>query len=327
MSLVQMKLVLILVVLSLSTFHVHGAIPELIDDRTPKDKCKDWKLPKSTKSSKSSKSPKGTETPGIRRLSEEEVFEDEVRQLSKKSSKSPKGSKAPKSETCYCPCCNEDSCKDLMDAVEFNPDEGINDGTGKFCLVGGPTHLFDIDEKMSLSEIGFEDVCFYDEDGNLDFDGKDNLGDCCEKLEQEHSWGCDEKQERSRQLNEASASNERTVTTHEDGVTVEVKAAEPSSLDWIHAHVIEMKDRMERGDVAREWDPLFQAYFDNSHHIDMNCNAGSADSLSCKYSSKSQCGIDLIHAHAGYHKEIADSIRSGGSHKITDTHAMPDSCQ
>ena len=222
-----------------------------------------------------------------------------------------------------------------MEAVEGGGGLGINDGTGEFCFVAGPTRFLDgkMDRVLTVTppEEGgpFEDICFYDDNGNLDFGGSNNFGDCCEVLGVEHSdlSACEVKRKRSRQLNEASALNERTTTTHEDGVTVEVKAAEPSSLDWIHSHVSEMKDRMERGEVAREWDPLFKAYFENSKHIEMNCEADSDDSLSCKYSSQSECGVDLIHAHAGYHKEIAESIRNGGSHKITKMHAKPESCQ
>ena len=293
--------------LMVSTYLVHGAIPEEmpVDDRTPKDKCKDWKFPKSS-SSKSTKVPK---TIGTRA----------------------KMTKAPKSgfsETCYCPCCNEDSCQELMDAVEGDSVvEGLNDGTGPFCAVAGPRFIMPGRNLNVMEEPLFKDKCWYNENGDLDPNGADtdnNLAECCDTLGIEHSFGC---VKRSRRLNEASASNKRAVTTHEDGVTVEVKVAEPNSLDWIHAHVAEMKERMERGDVAREWDPLFQSYFDNSHQIDMNCNANSADSLSCKYSSQSQCGRDLISAHAGYHKEIADSIRTGGSHKIATKHLKPDSCQ
>ena len=279
--------------LSLSTFLVHGsqervlALPEElpIEPREPKKKCSDWKFPKSTKKTKSGKS-----------------------------------------DQCYCPCCNEDSCQDLMDDVDLNPSdlEGLNDGNGPFCIVGGPLSLFSEED----SKASFRDICYYNENGNLDPVGRfQNLGDNCLKLGSEHLTGkCKKRRKRSRKLNRASPSNKRTVTTHKDGVTVEVKAAEPSSLDWIHSHVIEMKDQMEHGDVTGEWDLLFQAYFDNSHHIDMNCDTDSADSLSCKYSSQTQCGRDLISAHAGYHKEIADSIRNGGSHNIAKEQLKPDSC-
>ena len=295
-----------------------------------------------------------------------------------KSTKSTKKTKSAKSNQCICPCCSEDSCQDLMDAVEGGL--GVNDGTGPFCAVNGATSFKMVDT--------FRDICLYDLDGNLDptlsciddnnncaewaaegecssnagymlenckfscgaclglsqnlgdlgfltgdldilaaNTGRQNLADCCVNLGVEHSGGyCEARRKRSRKLNRASASNERTVTTHKDGVTVEVKAAEPSSLDWIHYHVIEMKEHMEQDDVTGEWDSLFEAYFDNSHHIDMNCDTDSADSLSCKYSSQTQCGRDLISAHAGYHKEMADSIRNGGSHKIAKEQLKPDSC-
>jgi hypothetical protein len=312
----QSKLMLFFATLSLCNFLVHGSeeralrsLAEDIDSREPRNKCRDWKFPKSTKSTKKTKS--------------------------------------AESNQCICPCCSEDSCQDLMDAVApvfvnepgvisiliedpmflegTQPLEGVNDGTGPFCAVGGATSF---NKDVDIGYATLRDICLYDLDGNLDpVDGSQNLGDCCLHLGVEHSGGyCEGRRKRSRKLNRASASNERTVTTHKDGVTVEVKAAEPSSLDWIHSHVIEMKEHMEQDDVTGEWDLLFQAYFDNSHHIDMNCDTDSADSLSCKYSSQTQCGRDLISAHAGYHKEIADSIRNGGSHNIAKEQLKPDSC-
>ena len=62
--LAQVKTLLILAILSLSTVYVNGAIVDLINDpRTPKGTCKDWKAPKAAKAFK-------------RRLSEE-FFEEE----------------------------------------------------------------------------------------------------------------------------------------------------------------------------------------------------------------------------------------------------------
>lgn len=221
--------------------------------------------------------------------------------LTSKSSKAPKSNKAQKStkgESCNCLCCNFGTCRNI------------------------PQFFWDTDCYNNAT------VCAYDDDGKLDLDnGTRDFIECCADDHEGDFVSCDKTRRRSRKLNQASALIERTVTEHENGHTVKVEAAEPSSLDWIHFHVTDMKERMERGEVPRGWDPLFRAYFDHVDEIDMSCHDESSDSFSCDFSSHSQCGADLIRAHAGYHQEIAESIRSGGSHKILKMHAKPASCQ
>lgn len=247
-----------------------------------------------------------------------------------KSTKAPtiKSTKAPTVKStkspllCSCPCCDEPTCDAFM-----NEEESVN-GQDGFCLVSAfeammpPVRALVGDGRDLSAVCDAEEPCKYDSDGELDDAGEDCYADCCNNLGIGH-YGCT----RRRHLNEISASNKRKITEHEDGISVSVTAGHPSGLDWAKGHVEEMKSRMEDGEVARAWDPLFNAYFKHTKDIDMACDHADGESLSCKYTGASQCAIDLIKAHTGYHAEIAASIRENGNHEIDAEHAIPESCK
>lgn len=133
---------------------------------------------------------------------------------------------------------------------------------------------------------------------------------------------------RRRELNEAKEGvhHRRLILEHGEGMSSIVESDDYERHAWLNEHVVEMKERMESGKTARAWDPLFRAYFENAQDIKLECDT-SDDSVTCTSSSATQCGLDLIKAHAEYHEEIASLIKEHGDHVILDTHMVPESCK
>lgn len=149
-----------------------------------------------------------------------------------------------------------------------------------------------------------------------------SYGECCNTL-----IGCEDQIGRGRRLNEASSSNKRHVEELEDGsISVQVESNQPETLEWMKSHVEEMQERLETGEVARSWDPLFKAYFAKANEIEMDCEHNE-DRMQCVYKSMTDCGRDLIKAHTMYHDKVADTIREHGHHGVFEEHEVPESCR
>jgi hypothetical protein len=156
------------------------------------------------------------------------------------------------------------------------------------------------------------------------YDDYESFAFCCETFALVS--GCCDITRRNRRMNEISATSTRTINETEDGIDVTVEAEHAEGLDWLGSHIQEMQNRMEKGDTARAWDPLFRAYFDNAKDIEMKCEH-SDNKLECKTKSQTECGVDLIKAQGEYHRKIAESLRNGGDHIIDEEHLVPESCQ
>jgi len=158
----------------------------------------------------------------------------------------------------------------------------------------------------------------------IDFEPQEliSYGECCNTL-----IGCEDQVTRGRRLNEASSSNKRRVEELEDGsISVQVESNQPETLKWMKSHVEEMQERLETGEVARSWDPLFKAYFAKANEIEMDCEHNE-DRMQCVYKSMTDCGRDLIKAHTMYHDKVADTIREHGHHGVFEEHEVPESCR
>jgi hypothetical protein len=113
-----------------------------------------------------------------------------------------------------------------------------------------------------------------------------------------------------------SERDEETAADENDiSFKVHVDANDPDEFAWVRSHAEDVRERMDQGGgVAREWDPLFRAFFEHAHGIDTVCQE-EEDFMECVKTAKTECGRDLIRAHSIYH-----------DHGVWEEHAVPESC-
>ena len=240
-------------------------------------------------------------------------------------------------DNCKCPCCDELTCGAFLEIAHFEitrrelsehdtvralaPPTGVFTAYEYgFCPVEGLATMKRDLYTVSPTAPAVDVDCTYETDDSE----TDSYGNCCDQF---NDSGCTRRQRRDRRLNEDSAKHHTRRTEElEDGMSVHVESEKPETLDWLKNHVAEMKERLQTGDATREWDELFEAYFENAEDIDMNCDHND-DSVQCIYTSTTKCGRDLIKGNAAYHNEIAEKIRSDSRHSIFHSHEAPESCQ
>jgi hypothetical protein len=222
-----------------------------------------------------------------------------------------------------CPCCDlGEICDSLLLGSEGIHGE-CHPGDDCYSTAFNYPRYHDCEAELNHIHWMFEtDFCNYDTiTGEVDEGGGgESYYECCD-------FGCDEPERRGLFEEEDHVHHRHLVETEDGGVTVHVETDNVERLDWLTQHVTAMKERMDvSGKVPRKWDPLFQAYFENVKDINFECDGGSDKHMRCTSTSMTQCGKDLIKAHASYHQEIATSLQENGSHKIAGGHAIPESC-
>ena len=265
------------------------------------------------------------------------AFDEETQSFhhsSKKSKKSKGSSKTTLTlENCACPCCDFATCEATYTAVLDNGEDLLEEYG--ICPLIFPV-LNMIDDLYSINHCTYDQL--YDPivipDGYMyccemslgcygppdEFDEEN----CCQRKKQ--------RRRRDRQLNENSrlyGTRKVEEITNDGSIhTVEVENTQTDNIDWILQHVEEMKQRIDTGDVTREWDELFQAIFEHApKEIQIECeNQAENNKIHCIYTSLTECGIDLTKALLSYHTEIATKIQETGHHGIWDNHEIPESC-
>jgi hypothetical protein len=120
---------------------------------------------------------------------------------------------------------------------------------------------------------------------------------------------------------------ERVVNDTSDGVITTTTSNDPVVAQWIVRHVQEMKGRLESGRPVRQWDPLFEAIFDNHDQIildyeELRKNSGDCDGFRVEeYSVDSQFSAALIQAHAAAVTGFLDPIN--GHTNMHSPHPVP----
>jgi hypothetical protein len=210
----------------------------------------------------------------------------------------------------------------FCEAEGFAPFDATDSAACKYAVADPYSPSFGSLVGIDLEDFG-DDSCCERRLGSSQYD-YESFAFCCETFALVS--GCCDITRRNRRMNEISATSTRTINETEDGIDVTVEAEHAEGLDWLGSHIQEMQNRMEKGDTARAWDPLFRAYFDNAKDIEMKCEH-SDNKLECKTKSQTECGVDLIKAQGEYHRKIAESLRNGGDHIIVEEHLVPESCQ
>lgn len=215
-----------------------------------------------------------------------------------------------------CPSCDTSTCQ------RFHDVKGSSDQLRQVWHDSGYCRIEEVYQAMVVDEYD-ETYCTYDSEKQClieDVDEGVSWQDCCTSTDCNPS--------RARELNREENLHHRRVMEMEDGATVHIKSNDSEEYNWVKLHLEDMKDRLESGDIARKWDPLFSAYFEHANQIQTECVHSPDDSnFSCVRTSSTQCGQDLIKALLSYHEEIRDSILDQGTHSVRTIHDVPESCQ
>jgi hypothetical protein len=120
---------------------------------------------------------------------------------------------------------------------------------------------------------------------------------------------------------------ERVVNETSEGVITVTTSDDPVVAEWIVQHVQEMKGRLESGRPVRQWDPLFEAIFDNHDQIILEYEELWKDNGDCggvmveEHSVDSRFGAALIQAHAATVTSFLDPVN--GHTNMHNPHPVP----
>jgi len=111
----------------------------------------------------------------------------------------------------------------------------------------------------------------------------------------------------------------RQVTITDDGVITLTESSDSTVQAMISAHAQAMKQRLEKGQPIRLWDPLFAALFENAAKISIEI-VPTAHGVRVTETSKDPYVASLIKAHAA---GVSEFVRDGAAvmHK---PHPLPD---
>ena len=169
----------------------------------------------------------------------------------------------------------------------------------------------------------------------------DFFGDCRRRL----LTAEDSKGMHSRTVTESSRSNSNSNNTNTNSTAGDYDVDVPlytteivleqrteSEFGWMKDHVEEMQARMHNGDIARAWDPLFQAYFQAfaKGEFETTCelDPDQENRMVCTKTALTECARDLIQGHGAYHMTVRNVIMGNddGDAFVEDDHAVPESC-
>lgn len=124
----------------------------------------------------------------------------------------------------------------------------------------------------------------------------------------------------------SASSGNATGTIYTTEIVLE-QESEPE-FDWMKDHVDEMQARMHNGDVARAWDPLFQAYFQAfaKGEFETQCEQQDNGKMVCTKTALTECARDLIQGHGAYHVKVRNALRETGDAFIEEDQTLPETC-
>jgi hypothetical protein len=116
---------------------------------------------------------------------------------------------------------------------------------------------------------------------------------------------------------------ERKVTpaTEEEPLKTVTTSVDPDVAGWIKQHVIQMTDLAKSGGRIRNWDPLFEALFDNSEDLDYVVNEVNGG-VEVQLKAWTDCAKGIAEKHAGV---VSDFIKYGHQ-EVELPHSAPEQC-
>ena len=98
---------------------------------------------------------------------------------------------------------------------------------------------------------------------------------------------------------------QRKVTKTDSGVETVTESSDPKVAALLVEHAFAMKERMEKNQPIRMWDPLFAALFANASKISMEITR-MPNGVRVRETSSDKDVVRLIHAHADAVSEFVE---------------------